>query len=484
MSESSRDPDLSNKPAKTISRRGFLKFIGKTTALAAGIALASSVPNILIRAEELKPKETNNPSDHLVFVDLNSGDNIMGVVRKEMGAEVFDQNTPAPKTLEELRTDLLDNTKAQKLLVPQIAMLLGSTGLHQKLVESKADEALNYLGEKPLTNVHTRPLINALTNYKFEKDELGNPQVSAETKAQPVIDMLKNTPQDVVTILPLGRFSAGVEIFKKSPIDISSQVFRTNDPDTNEVLYFAVPTEEQGWDPSERSFDPGYDSEGIYYTDKNGIRLKQLTKNQVDEIERQAQEKTTVETISIEPKDLNSSIKIKEPFHPDYAEDSLREIIKVCIAYPEKLILVAGGTFGGSDITEARKKITSEKIWPENLCIIGGTKKVADTVYVTGVIGADTYIQSKNNSHPNNPTFTSDTNLLSSSGALGATGGIASDLATLYPLQKIGDLLTKDGADLKMDAIISNLDGQKIQERITIISPEKMKKLVESAKPF
>src|SRR5258708_2148118 len=102
MSESSRDPDLSNKPAKTISRRGFLKFIGKTTALAAGIALASSVPNILIRAEELKPKETNNPSDHLVFVDLNSGDNIMGVVRKEMGAEVFDQNTPAPKTLEEL----------------------------------------------------------------------------------------------------------------------------------------------------------------------------------------------------------------------------------------------------------------------------------------------------------------------------------------------------------------------------------------------
>lgn len=90
-------------------------------------------------------------------------------------------------------------------------------------------------------------------------------------------------------------------------------------------------------------------------------------------------------------------VTFTDGYYGEETENNVLELVKVANNHPEKMFVVAGGNpfyFNGTkfpDIREARRKLTEEKLWPDNLIVVGFKGKESGQEGL-GSFGADVYV--------------------------------------------------------------------------------------------
>jgi hypothetical protein len=458
LAKESKQTEISQQlPSKTeakklknsFSRRLFLKY----TVLTALVSKVVDIPGLIQMLE--KKEVLPAPENFGAYIDTDLiKDDPNKLISLLMGQDVYLQGKAKVDEFAHHQASdremYMDDLTAQVKIIPEMAINLLRT--HGVFSLTCSNRILNALGVTELNWLKVKKLrvLEGIqkSDYQFTRDQFGNPESSAFIHAEPIIEQLKQTSQDMIGLLPVGEYKVAelLNVERKLNIaefDPSSPQF-DNIPDVTMDLeyYFVLPFVP---DDSMLTFTEKWDSQlkrpYAEYRDLDTQELKRtegLTKDELEERKKNNHE--------VKPVDQEQTL-VFEPFHPLLAEANLRELFKICSAFdgkagrPYKLLFVPGGTFG-SNMAEARKKLEDEGIWPDNLIITGGLNgqhnvdsalnqnRKPDTM----AGGADVFILREEGLDPTNDlkkTFLSDpdsSHRLSSSEANGDFLGLAISL--------------------------------------------------------
>jgi hypothetical protein len=288
-------------------------------------------------------------SDRLLVIDTPLFTNVSDVVRNLMG-EDFSRRVPfdGTTTRQLLEDDETAPTAMLEGLVLQMASAHYSTIVRPAMQRVIADTELTWSDPEIFS------IFNTLTGYEFSRDSLGNPIISVSIDLNLARPFLEANPEQSVVNLSLqpGIITLKKELYQEASLE---EVFFFGYTSNYEERTFLLPDV-----PSTTIYEEQTDDGGVqaYYLDESGERI--YFEGPISEEEWGLYTRRP----TIEVSDL-----VFEPFHPETAYENVLSLIELCNDFPDKLFVVAGGTYG-SNIAEARSDIEE---WPSNLLIVGTT---------------------------------------------------------------------------------------------------------------
>lgn len=316
-------------------------------------------------------------ADRLLVIDTPLLTNVSQVVRNLMGEDfsrrvAFDGNT----TRQLLEDDETAPTAMLEGLVLQMASTHYSTIVRPAMQRVIADTELTWSDPEIFS------IFNTLTGYEFSRDSLGNPIISASIDLDLARPFLEANPEQSVVNLSLqpGIITLKKELYQEANLE---EVFFFGYTSDYEERAFLLPDV-----PSTTIYEEQADDGGVqaYYFDESRERI--YLEGPISEEEWGLYIRRPTSEVS----DL-----VFEPFHPETAYENVLSLIELCNDFPDKLFVVAGGTYG-SNIAEVRNNFEEE--WPQNLLIVGTTMyqgsiedlRNEDVLLRTNAGGADIFL--------------------------------------------------------------------------------------------
>jgi hypothetical protein len=352
------DEHLSNS-SKQLSRRDFLKLAAAGAATAA--VLTSDIP--------LSPEYELSPTSMVLdFFDVEKAQErfIKENFPEDFDAgETFkDMGVTDPNTREGLRQAVPTTEDQAKLFMMKAFEVIYKE--HGNDVVRVMNNTRDYLGAKNNGNkdVEKQSVVDAVTLGELEFDGLGNPTLHRSIDPEKVNDLLEKTEESLINMsLELGDGVMTYELYEE----------KMKYPDLGRQM------------PYTRG-----DGENMKYYDYMG--------NEIHSDEYNAVLKKSNERVKqlLDPEDR--TIVSVDGYAGDQTENNLRMLVDICRKHPDKMFFAAGGNpsyLKGiivPDIREARRKIESEGLWPENLLIVGYHTKI-DGVEVPASYGDDIYVK-------------------------------------------------------------------------------------------
>lgn len=330
-----------------LTRRGFFK---KTGAVAAGITatyVANKLGLNLGKSETLRSPEIKlNPS--VKVLDFFETDNIHvlgnfppGFSEKKAWQEM---GVSDPSTREGLCMAVPKNEEQTKLLM--IKFFGKKYEGHGNTVVSIMEKVAAFLhpGQNfPIPDQASIAESVELNNLEY--DEIGNPTMHVNVSQDKVSKLVSESPESVINMsFQLGDFSLSYSLYDK----------RQKYPEMARQL------------PGTFATNRG----DIHYKDHQG---REITEAEYNEICKRASEQ---EVFLLKPVDRGDTFI--DGYAGEKTYQNLRELIEVANSHPKKMFIAAGGNpthFNYQkmvpDISEARVRLEKERLWPENLIIVG-----------------------------------------------------------------------------------------------------------------
>lgn len=298
------------------------------------------------------------------FVDPMVQD-LLKEAQVETVEELFESMGVDDFSTDEGRCNAVPRTPAQaKLLL--LETMLDRYKDHGDLVNKAREEAVKTLhGPDAILPIPQASILPAIRVSDVHYDNIGNPWLDFEIDHTMIEAMVADSDSDVVSMsFEMGKipiaYSLNTEI-----IDISAELNKPN-----------------------RSIVTGADGRDRYY-----LGSVEVTKEEFGKTEEP--KKTVV---------LKKPIDRKFGFVDGYAGENtftnVSYMVELANKFPEKVFVVASGNPSNlegiklPDITEAKKRLEQQGLWPENLILVG--VEGAESGYVGPFsLGADVYVNHK-----------------------------------------------------------------------------------------
>lgn len=252
--------------------------------------------------------------------------------------------------------------EAKLLMLKFLELKFKDHGKNVSEVGKKTGELLGTKAES--TNTNQISIIEALEVDEVSYDELGNPILRYSISIEKINAILKSTQADLV--------------------NMSWQ------PGTNEIRYVMYvrnqdrPTMEQSYTTVNCNRTPV--GEPTYYDKDRNV----ISKEEYERLLVEAESKPMT-LLSAEDRYLDYT----DGYFEEHTQGNVEALVNIAESNPDQVFMAAGGNPTGineiPDITSVRSQLVEQKLWPENLIVVG-YEYTSDWVRMPASFGADVYI--------------------------------------------------------------------------------------------